>query len=35
MRMTDASIDALIEGLADKLKPVKPRRIEQGSKAGC
>lgn len=31
MRMTDASIDALIDGLADELKPVKPRRTGQGS----
>lgn len=30
MRMTDASIDALIDGLADELKPVRPRRTGQG-----
>jgi hypothetical protein len=29
--MTDASIDALIDGLADELKPVRPRRTGQGS----
>lgn len=31
MRMTDASIDTLIDGLADELKPVRPRRTGHGS----
>jgi hypothetical protein len=30
MRMTDASTDALIDGLADDLKPVRPRRLLRG-----
>ncbi len=30
MTMTDASIDALIDGLADELKPVRPRRLMRG-----
>lgn len=31
MTMSDASIDALIDGLADDLEPVKPRRLLFGS----
>lgn len=30
MRMTDASTDALIDGLADDLQPVRPRRLARG-----
>ena len=28
--MTDASIDDLIDGLADDLKPIRPRRLLRG-----
>ncbi len=30
MTMTDASIDALIDGLAEELQPVRPRRLVRG-----
>lgn len=31
MTMGDASIDALIDGLTDELKPIRPRRTGQGT----